>query len=198
MIGPTPINCFNVSSGSDRRSDEQFKVSLPQVRPAPRGGAQRPTCEIFLPDEAAVSSVPLAQAAKQLHCHRSTISRWLKQGAPCLEEGRDGRGHSAIVNVDALMRWKAGKLAPALAQRNDDDILRLVETALFDALKRDDLARRTKTTDAQAALAVLIIFERLYRNVKQQPLEPRGVPEQMRRLCTDYLDSVERGTFQRR
>jgi phage terminase Nu1 subunit (DNA packaging protein) len=92
------------------------------------------------------AGVPLAQAAKQLRLHRSTLSKWLKQGAPCLEEGRDGRGHSAIVNLDALMRWKAGKLAPALAQRHDDEILTFVEAALLDALKRDDLARRTKMT----------------------------------------------------
>jgi phage terminase Nu1 subunit (DNA packaging protein) len=142
--------------------------------------------------------VPLAQAAKRIGKHRSTLSKWLKQGAPCVEEGHDGRGHSAIVDVDALMRWKAGKLAPGLAQRHDEDILKLMETALMDALKRDELQHRTKTTAAQAALAVLIIFERVYRNIKQQPLEARDVPAQMRNLCTDYLDSVERGRFQRR
>jgi len=145
-----------------------------------------------------MTGLPLAQAAKHLRLHRSTLSKWLKAGAPCLEEGQSGRGHTAMVDLDALMRWKAGKLAPGLAQRNDEDLLALMATVLMDALKRDALATRTKTTEAQAALAVLIIFERLYRNVKQQPLTPQHIPEQMRHLCTDYLNSVERGTCQRR
>ena len=144
-----------------------------------------------------MSGIPLRLAAKQLRLHRSTLSKWLKAGAPCVEEGSDGRGHTAIVDLDALMRWRAGKLAPGLAQRNEDDMLQLFETALMDSLKRDDLARRAKITDMQAALILLVIFERLYRNVKQEPLTPQHVPAQMRHLCTDYLNSVERGSQRR-
>lgn len=142
--------------------------------------------------------MPLAQAAKTLSLHRSTLSKWLKQGAPCLEEGHSGRGHTARVDLEAIQRWRARKFAAGLAQRNDTELLELMVRALMDAMKRDDLQRRTKTTADQVALCVLIIYERYYRNLKQQPLEPQDVPQAMRNLCTDYLDSVERGTFQRR
>ena len=145
-----------------------------------------------------MSGMPLKEAAKTLRLHRSTLSKWLKQGAPCLEEGSSGRGHTARVDLEAIQRWRARKFAAGLAQRNDTELLDLMATALMDAMKRDDLQHRTKTTADQVALAVLIIYERVYRNVMQQPLEPQDVPHAMRNLCTDYLDFVERGTFQRR
>jgi len=140
----------------------------------------------------------VTETAKHFRVDRSTVNKWISKGCPCVEWGSAGRSHGHRLDLDAVQRWRVAQLVPTLAQQSEADVLAIVETALLDSLKRDDLATRTKTTEAQVALAVLIIFERVYRNVKQTPLEPHQVPEQLRHLCTVYLDSVERGRIQRR
>lgn len=141
--------------------------------------------------------VSLRESAKFFRVDVSTIRRWVQIGCPCLALGSVGRGHGTLLDLEAVARWRAAQCVPQLTERAYDHVLELAEVALIHALTRDGLARRTRTTDAQAALSVLIIFERLYRNIMQRPLEKAQLPEQLRHLCANYLDSVERGTEHR-
>ena len=128
----------------------------------------------------------------------STVRRWIQKGCPCISLGSVGRGRGSRLDLEAVSRWRVSQLVPTVAHRREDDVLLVIETALLDSLKYDDLANRIKCSESQSALAVMIIFERCYRNVKHEALEPRHIPEQMKHLCAINLGSVERGTFQRR
>jgi len=166
----------------------RFNQRLVQTRQASAGGGLS-----GLPP-ARIVSVPEAGTYFGFDC--STVRYWIqKLGCPVYELGSVGRGCGSRLNLDDVERWRIARLVPTCAAKAQEDVLAIVERALLDSLKRDDLANRTKMTGAQAALAVLIIFERAFKNLKQQPLEHEHVPEQLRNLCAIHLDSVERGTF---
>lgn len=137
----------------------------------------------------------VAGIARHFKVDRSTVNRWIQAGCPVSDLGSVGRGHATQLDLEAVSRWRVAHCVPIVAQQSDDRVLGLVAQALIDALKRDELARRMKTTDAQAALGVLIVYERLYRNVMQGPLTREQLPQQLMQICTNYLDSVERNTF---
>lgn len=133
--------------------------------------------------------------AQHFGVDRSTVCRWIHLGCPVSDLGSVGRGRGSQLDPESVTHWLVSRHVPVVVQQSDDRVLGLVAHALLDAVKRDDLARRTKTTEPQAALAVMIIFERVFRNVKQAPLTRDQVPEHLMQLCTIYLDSVERDTF---
>ena len=135
------------------------------------------------------------QAAKVLNFHISTLRKWVGQGAPTDELGAVGRGHATQVDPDALMRWRMAKVAPTLARRSQDELLTIMETALLDCVKRDSVAAKAGLTDGQAAMVVLLVFERLFRNVKETPLTADHLPAGMASLRAIYIDSIERRTF---
>lgn len=119
-------------------------------------------------------------------------------GCPTCELGSVGRGHGSVLDPDEVARWQVAKHVPVVTQDGDNRLLDVVAQALIAVLKLDDLARRIKVTDAQAALCILIIFERVYRNVRQEPLTREKIPIQLMQLCIIHLDSVERGIIHRR
>jgi phage terminase Nu1 subunit (DNA packaging protein) len=135
----------------------------------------------------AMSGILLRAAAKQLGKHRSTLSKWIKQGAPCVEEGTDGRGHSAIVDPEALQRWLARKVAPGLAQRNDKEMLGLIARSFSDALKRDRAHDRVEINEATAAGFLALVFERVWMNLTMRPRHELVLPPEMTQLCTLWL-----------
>jgi hypothetical protein len=55
-----------------------------------------------------VSAVSLKKAAAELGVTTQTLSRWLREGAPTVQPGEVGRGRGALVEVEALKRWRAG------------------------------------------------------------------------------------------
>jgi hypothetical protein len=65
-------------------------------------------------------AVSLSVAARELGKNPSTLRRWIAEGAPCARRGGSGRGKGALVDLDALRRWKAltpnGVNAPGLAE----------------------------------------------------------------------------------
>ena len=141
----------------------------------------------------------IVQVAKKLGKHPATIRAWVRRGAPCLTLGSVGRGHGSCLDLDALQRWRVQQLAPGLTSRADDDLLGIVETALLDCLRRDGLAQRARITDPQAALIVVLVYERFFRNLKQTPMTAARLPVKMKRQCAIWLDSVEqRGLLNRR
>lgn len=159
--------------------------------PGCRAGGAAPKTVVSGEEKAEVIRVTGAQLARHFEVHPSTIRRWVAAGCPVLELGSVGRGHGASFHIPAVEQWRIRQTVPTAIHRSDQETLDVVTTALLDTLKRDDLAKRAKITGMQAALVVLLIFERVYRNIKQQPLERQEVPEEMRHLCAIYLNSVE-------
>ena len=134
-------------------------------------------------------------AATHFKVHASTIRSWIRRGAPCLEAGSVGRGHGSRLDPQAVQNWLVAQRVPSVAVEAEQEVLTILATALFDSVKRDHLADQIGMTEAQAARAVLVIFERAFRNVRRQPLQRRDLPEEMKRLCAIYLDSIERRIF---
>ena len=133
-------------------------------------------------------------AAKYFRVHPATIRSWIRRGCPVIELGGVGRNHSSKLDAGAVENWLIERRVPSAAARVEQDILGIAATALYDVLKRDGLAGQTLAAER----VVLMIYERLYRNVKQTPLEAKDVPAEMKRIVTNYIDCIEEnGTVQR-
>ena len=137
----------------------------------------------------------LREASKLLGVHTGTLRRYVRQGMPTVELGSVGRGHGTQVNLEHAKLWIAQQAVPTINATKHDDTLHRMAVALYDCLKRDDLAARTHISEAQAALCVLLIFERCYRNLHQSPLTADCLPEQLRCYRSIVLDSMELGIF---
>ena len=80
-------------------------------------------------------SVTISEAAKALGVTASTVRRWIQHGAPTECPGKEGRGHGALVNLQALSLWRASRLGVSVPQ--PAVVMEKVKTALLDVLKRD-------------------------------------------------------------
>jgi hypothetical protein len=136
----------------------------------------------------------VVQAARYFKVHVSTVRRWIRAGCPCLEEGSVGRTHGSRLDFNAVQHWLTEQRVPMLAQQAQRDELGTMATALYDCLKRDGLMGQT----LPAELMVGKIYKRLYKNLTKTDLQWQDVPEELKRVCANYLDSVEAGKFQRR
>jgi hypothetical protein len=143
-------------------------------------------------------TLSLTEAANALGVHVATLRKWIRQGAPTLALGSVGRTHGTQVDPEAVKLWRAQRAVPSLTHTAQADTLQTVAVALFDTLKRDDLAATAGLTDGQAAMAVLMVFERAYKNVKREPLAVDGVPELLKPFHAIVLESLEQGTFHQR
>ena len=112
-----------------------------------------------------------------------------------MELGGIGRGHESRLDLAEAQRWLEARRLPTLAAQKDRDELKVVETILYDSLKRDELARKVGITEVQAIHAILLIYECAHRNINETPLELKDLPEPLARLSANYLDSVKRGHF---
>ena len=57
-----------------------------------------------------MSAVPIRDAASELGTSVSTVSRWIKRGAPVARRGRRGRGGQTLVDVPAMIAWRRSGL----------------------------------------------------------------------------------------
>jgi phage terminase Nu1 subunit (DNA packaging protein) len=145
-----------------------------------------------------MTGVSVTQTATHFQVHPATVRGWIRHGCPCVVEGSVGRSHGSVLDLVAVARWRVAQLVPVVAARSEDDVLAVMATILWDSLKRDDLAGKTGIHESQAEHAALLIYERAHRNVKHTPLQRQDLPDELKRVCSNYLDFVERGTFQRR
>ncbi|MBI5315038.1 MAG: helix-turn-helix domain-containing protein [Nitrospirae bacterium] len=137
----------------------------------------------------------LPQAAKLLNLHPATLRKWIRNGAPTISLGEVGRGHGTTVDLEQLKTWRATRAVPTLADHDKRDTLSIVSTALLDALKRDALAGKAGLTEGQAAMVVLVIFERCYRNIHKAPLTADTLPPELKPFGAIVLQSIESGSF---
>lgn len=80
-------------------------------------------------------SASVAQAAQHFRVSRETIRQWIRAGAPCVELGSVGRGHSARLNLDDVARWRAARLG--VSADPGGDVMTRIEQALADVTRRD-------------------------------------------------------------
>ncbi len=91
------------------------------------------------------------------------------------ETGREG----SLVRIDDIKLWRAG------VQKNEDNILEKVADAFLDALKRDGVHERVGVTEREAAMILLMAFNRLFKNMKLREIEKEdSLPEAIKHLCT--------------
>src|SRR5688572_9582041 len=49
----------------------------------------------------------LSEAAARLGKSPATLRRWIAEGAPCVAPGAAGRGRGAVIDIEAIRRWRA-------------------------------------------------------------------------------------------
>lgn len=132
-----------------------------------------------------INGLPIVQAAKALKKDLSTVQKWIARGAPTVRPGSPGRGKGAVVNLKDLLRWRAGDFA----QDDHEEILERLAVAMWDTFLRDDLAGRIGITKKESAGALILMFERFYKNLKHGPVpELEKLPETMRKLFHVWLE----------
>ncbi|MCC6543093.1 MAG: hypothetical protein IT392_01150 [Nitrospirae bacterium] len=126
-------------------------------------------------------AVKITQAAKELRKTPSTIRRWIRQGCPTVQLGETGREGSLVILEDIKL-WRAG------IQRNDDIVMDKVAIALLDALKRDGVHERAGTSERQAAMILLLAFNRYFKNEKLREIDRDDkLPDAIVQICTIAL-----------
>lgn len=64
-----------------------------------------------------MTGLPIDKAAAELHVSVPTLRRWLRAGCPQSQRGRRGRGHAALIEVQAVRDWRDGSKAAGDAGR---------------------------------------------------------------------------------
>jgi len=141
-----------------------------------------------------VPPVTITAAAHTLGIAGATLRRWIREdGCPCVSPGSAGRGHGAMVDPDAVKRWRAGGAGEAVAQGRETDVLERVAGALWDTLSRDGgegvpVHRTLGIGRAQAAALLAIAYDRIARGVTGHDAE--RLPPQIELLRTVCVRSV--------
>jgi hypothetical protein len=108
--------------------------------------------------------------------------------------GTGGRGHGTEFDPAEVERWLLEKYFPRLAERLEENQLKAIATGIYDCLKRDGLQGQTLPVEQMAGK----LYERCYRNIKKAPLLLSDLPDDLRRVFLDYIDSAEAEKIQRR
>jgi hypothetical protein len=82
-----------------------------------------------------VEPASLRAAARHFGVDPSTVRRWIREGAPCVEPGSAGRTHGARVDLVAVARWRAARLGVVDEDRRG--LLPTIQEAILGTLRRD-------------------------------------------------------------
>ncbi|MCC7203116.1 MAG: hypothetical protein IT393_10715 [Nitrospirae bacterium] len=124
-------------------------------------------------------AVTLSQAARVLNRDTSTLRRWIKKGCPTVRMGETGR-EGSLVCLDDIKRWRAG-----VDGIGSTELLETFATALLDSLKRDEVHLRAEITERQTAIALLLAFNRLFKNMYHREIDKDDpLPEAIRQIRT--------------
>mgnify|MGYP001175494123 FL=1 len=138
-----------------------------------------------------MNGIPLAQAARALKIHRTTLRRWIAAGCPVVELGEVGRGRGSLVDLAAVRRWKSAQAGGDAVTRDDERVLGLIAESFVDCLKRDGFHHRAQIAEGQAAGFLFLVFERVWMNVTRRSRDEIALPEQMKRLRSIYVGWAE-------
>jgi hypothetical protein len=78
--------------------------------------------------------VTAAQAAAHFNVSADTVRRWVRLGCPTIRPGEVGRTRGALLDIDAVARWRARR---AGIDSTPNHLMERIETALLDTLRRD-------------------------------------------------------------
>jgi Helix-turn-helix domain len=76
----------------------------------------------------------VAEAAARFNVSPDTVRRWVRLGCPAIRPGEVGRTRGAVLDLDAVARWRASR---AGVDSIPNDLMERIETALLDVLRRD-------------------------------------------------------------
>lgn len=136
-------------------------------------------------------ALKLADAARVLKKHPATLRRWVARGAPTVNgPGEVGRGKGPLVDLDALVRWKAGDLS----HLDDVDQLRRLAVALLDTFKRDcgsgePAHVRLDIEPRKAAGLLVLAYQRCWQNMTGQSIDDLSdLPQEIAQLCAVFTE----------
>jgi len=139
-----------------------------------------------------VNGIPLAQAAKELRIHPSTLRRWIVAGCPVCELGEVGRGKGSRVDLEAVKRWRGQKAHDAQRQRTDEEILSLLVRSLVDVIQEDMAHLRFEMAEGQAAGLLSCAYQRFWRNFMLRSGDEYQRPPEIEHLCAIWLRWLDR------
>lgn len=129
------------------------------------------------------NGVPINKAARELKKSPSTIRRWIQRGCPCVSPGEVGRNKGAVLNLDDVMRWRGGGVAPA----NNDELLSRLAVALLDTIRRDEAYISVGISERETAEILVLVYQRYYRNLTLEQVDINTLPPEMKHLCAILL-----------
>ena len=106
------------------------------------------------------------QAAKHFQRDAATVRKWIAQGCPVVRPGRRGPGRAAVLDFDAVRKWRrqfCSSREPH-APRSDGDLgrtLARVAEGFAECVRCDRVEERTGATEAEAAALFILAFERI-------------------------------------
>ena len=127
-------------------------------------------------------TMTLSAASKILGVHPGTVRKWIRQGAPTLELGSVGRGHSSQVDPEAIRRWLVQRDVPGVVEQTQAAQLNALADSLWRVLRNDQAARVVGITERQAAGLLLLTYERLAKDLTREPVDLADLPAQMKLL----------------
>ena len=131
-----------------------------------------------------MAGIPIPEAARVLGIRPGTLARWVKQGAPCVQRGRRGRGHALLVDVEQVLQWRGAAAADALVLELATALPEVLAGAAAEAHRLTDGPCKTAAAGVLAgcwylsATAVLDLLRQRCPSVG----EVRSLPEEIERL----------------
>jgi hypothetical protein len=128
----------------------------------------------------------VAEAAAELGVRPDTLRAWIRRGAPVVQPGSPGPGRGALVDLDAVRRWRARGADGAPALAIDAELIARGAMAAF----RDGMHRDYGLTDRQAAGLISEVWAHIVREASggHPPREPW--PEQIATLIAIAQSSI--------
>lgn len=129
------------------------------------------------------SGVPPNIIAKLFKVDASTPSRWIARGCPAIRRGQRGRGHTALLDPDAVRAWLGQSehqsgMAP-------QEILERLADVLHATLLEDRADIRSGAAMADVAKCFVLAFDRACKSFGHQfPFDrlPKEICALMRKL----------------
>lgn len=120
--------------------------------------------------------------AKHFSVDASTVRRWITVGCPCVRRGRRGPGHGAVLDLAQVDAWRGRANGPA--GLTPEEVVQKIAEALLEAVEKDHVDIRAGISRADAAAAILVIFERCCKSFGQS-FRFDQLPEPIRALARE-------------
>ncbi len=113
-----------------------------------------------------------------------TLARWVREGAPCVQRGRRGRGNALLIDPDAVRTWLGADTADALILELAATFPDVLATAAGDAFHLIEGPHKRATAGALAGawfLAASAVLDHLRQRCASVG-EIQALPDEVQRL----------------